>query len=60
MLKALKLIQLKNNQKKEYCWKYDYSKWLITNDNKENKTTKQFLMISADNEYYALFFNISI
>ena len=60
MLKALKLIQLKNNQKKEYCWKYDYSKWLITNDNKENKTTKQFLMISADNEYYDKYLELSI
>ena len=56
----LKTIQVKNNQKKEYCWKYDYDKWLITNNSKEQKTIKQFLMISIDNEYYDKYLELSI
>lgn len=60
VLNQLKTIQIKNNQKKEYCWKYDYSKWLITNNNKEQKTIKQFLMISTDNEYYDKYLELSI
>ena len=55
----IKTIQIKNNQKKEYCWKYDYSKWLITDDNKAHKTIKQFLMISNDIEYYDKYLALS-
>jgi hypothetical protein len=60
MTSELKTIQFKNNQKKEYCWKCDYDKWLITNNNKEQKTIKQFLMISVVDKYYDKYLELSL